>query len=291
MDLNAGIIFLIVAVVILVVASQAVFFLIKAYREGIRIGMSRETLNKAITSSAVFSILPSVGIMVTMFGLIEFLGIPFSWLRLSVVGSINYELSAADTAAQTVFGTSIGDAIMTPEGFVTIALVMTFGMILGGFLCIFGLKKYSAILKKPKKESVPLTADGAEIGGIEQPLAVSIAAENDTQNASAAASTAAVKKKKLNFAELGNLVFLAVFIALCAAYIGSAIGTAFGDFRIEAYTSVVPFISMLVAVGSMAVFMKLQKKHPWLQSFSLSFSMLIGMVSAIPISLLLGVIF
>jgi hypothetical protein len=99
------------------------------------------------------------------------------------------------------------------------------------------------------------------------------------------------KKKKFNLAEIGNLVSASIFIAMCSAYIGGAIGRAFGGFHIDSYTSVVPFISMLIAVGCMAVIVKLQKKHAWLQSVSLSFSMLVGMVSAVPVSLILGMIF
>ncbi|MDR2091323.1 MAG: DUF5058 family protein [Clostridiales bacterium] len=344
MDLNAGIIYLIVAVVIAVVCAQAVFFLVKAYREGVRIGMSKETLNKAITSSAVFSVLPSLGILVTMFGLIKFLGIPFSWLRLTVIGSLMYEITAADTAAAAATGENLADAVITPEAFVTIAIVMSVGIILGGILCVVGLKKYSGVLKKITTNSENRadsqaggqtggdnvivsneinysenrTADGnavnmscsegrtvgenaARVNYLEGQAvgenAASVnysqgqAVENKAVGGTGGGNEPPAKKKKVNFSEIGNLISTAVFIALCSAYIGGAIGQAFGGFHIDSYTSVVPFISMLIAVGCMAVITKLQKKHAWLQSFSLSFSMLVGMISAVPVSLILGAIF
>jgi hypothetical protein len=296
MNLNAGVIYLIVSIVIAVVLAQAIFFLLKAYKEGLRIGMSREMLNKAITSSAVFSILPSLGILVTMFGLIKFLGIPFSWLRLTVIGSLMYEITAADAASVAAAGAELSKAEMTPEVFVTIAVVMSVGIILGGFICVAGLKKYSQFIKnktgggqtdKTDKTDGIGPADKPENIGDETQKEILTASEKVGENTAAAPK----KKKKINAAELGNLISASVFIGLCSAYIGGAIGEAFGGFHIDAYTSVVPFLSMLFAVACMAVLTKLQDKHAWLQSFSLSFSMLAGMMSAVPISIVLGAIF
>ncbi|MDR3263038.1 MAG: DUF5058 family protein [Clostridiales bacterium] len=302
MNLNSGIIYLIAGTVMAVVFAQAVFFLIKAYREGLKIGMSKDALNKAITSSAVFSILPSLGILVTMFGLIKFLGIPFSWLRLSVIGSLMYETVAADAAAQAAAGTSLANAQMTPEIFVTIALVMSVGIILGGIVCIFGLKKYSALIKKARPDGTETQNDNEantapavqNAFNAEKQTDITAPAVQNALNTEAQTDAAVLtkpSKKKLNVGEIGNLISAAVFIALCSAYIGGAVGKAFGGFRIDTYTSVIPFISMLVAVACMAVLMKLQKKRAWIQSFALSISMLVGMVSAIPVSFALGALF
>jgi hypothetical protein len=280
MYFNTGPIYLIVGIVIATVCAQAIFFLVKAYREGLRIGMTKETLNKAVVSSAVFSVLPSTGILATMFGLIKYLGIPFSWLRLSVIGSLMYELTAADAAAQQATGKALSSAEITPEIFVTIAIVMSVGIILGEILCIIGLKKYSEILKKPRnKTAADINADNERVGP-------------ETWNASDFKTSETVaKKKKADLGEIGGVVTAAVFIALCGAYIGGAIGEAFGGFHIDSYTSVIPFISMLVSVGCMAILYHMQKKRAWLKSFSLSISMLVGMVSAVPASLVLGTIF
>jgi hypothetical protein len=270
----------------------------------------------------VFSILPSLGIVATMFGLIKFLGIPFSWLRLTVIGSLMYEVTAADAAASAAAGANLAEAAITPEVFVTIAIVMSVGIILGGVLCVIGLKKYSAVLKGKmsrnaenqtvgalKTENSELesqadgkTADGAlktansepgnrADGKTEGGFLNAESSESENRTDGKTEGGAAQKKKKLNFSEIGNLASAAIFIALCSAYIGGAIGEAFGGFHIDSYTSVVPFISMLIAVGCMALITKLQKKYAWLQSFSLSFSMLVGMVSAVPVSLVLGAIF
>lgn len=87
-------------VVIAVVMLMAAFFLFKAYREGLKIGMEKKKLHKVLTSSVIFSIVPSIGILMGVITLAGSLGIPLPWLRLSVIGALHYETMAADTAAK-----------------------------------------------------------------------------------------------------------------------------------------------------------------------------------------------
>jgi hypothetical protein len=206
-----------------------------------------------------------------------------------------YELTAADAASTAAAGTSLDGAVITPEVFVTIAIVMSVGIVLGGILCVIGLKKYSGILKGKPRSDADNNAEGlTETDSDISKGKIAYNAEGLTEADSVGVEKQAAptkKKKKLNFSEMGNIVSASIFIALCSAYIGGAVGRAFGGFHIDSYTSVVPFVSMLIAVGCMAFIGRLQKKHAWLQSFSLSFSMLIGMISAIPVSLVLGAVF
>lgn len=66
----------------------------KAYKHGGEIGISKEKLKTAITSSAIYSVVPSVSIVIGLFSLAAVLGVPWSWFRLSVVGAVTYELMA-----------------------------------------------------------------------------------------------------------------------------------------------------------------------------------------------------
>lgn len=50
--------YLIAFLVIAVVMLMAAFFLFKAYREGLKIGMEKKKLNKVLTSSIVFPSFP-----------------------------------------------------------------------------------------------------------------------------------------------------------------------------------------------------------------------------------------
>lgn len=135
------------------------------------------------------------------------------------------------------------------EAFVTIALVMTFGILGGVFCCIFFLKKYLGKLQaKPKAET----------------------------------STEAAEKKKPGF---GAHATTAMFVGLCAAYIGSYIGkmTPGGG------SDFMPIIVAAIAAVCMGVFeFFIQKKNMLvLENFSLAASMLIAMAGAVGINMML----
>lgn len=152
-NVNAGAFYLIVAAVMAFITIMCVIFLVKSYRAGIQIGMDKKVLRKAIISSATFTLLPSVSILLGVIALSGNLGIPFSWLRLSVIGSLQYELQVAGIAADGL-GIKLDVSQLDMNSFVTIALVMTLGILGGVFLCIFALKKYlSKVRKAPKKEA------------------------------------------------------------------------------------------------------------------------------------------
>lgn len=152
-QVNSLPIYLIVAAVLFFIVIMCVVFLVKSYRAGIKIGMDPKVLKRAITSSATFTVLPSVSILLGVIALSGTLGVPISWLRLSVIGALQYELNVAEIAATGVGLTGLKVSEMTVSAYTTIVLVMTAG-ILSGVLCsIFGLKGYlNKISSKPKKE-------------------------------------------------------------------------------------------------------------------------------------------
>jgi hypothetical protein len=235
---NAGIFYLIVGLVLAFVVVMCFVFLIKSYKAGIEIGMDKKDLKKIITSSATFTLLPSISILLGVVALSGSLGVPFSWLRLSVIGSLQYELQVAEIAA-TALGLIGISGIENMGQFVTIALVMTVGILGGIFCCIFFLKKYLGKLSaKPKKE---------ESG-----------------------------EKKPSF---GDHATTAMFVGLCAAYIGSYVGKVMpGE-----YHDYMPLFTAGVAAIVMAVFeFLIQKKNmKSLENFSLAASMLVAMAVAV----------
>ena len=101
-SVNHPLIFIMTAVVLLVVAAQSVFFLVKAYRRGVEIGMEKSVLNATIKRSALFTIAPAVAIFIGLVSLVKMLGVAFPWLRLSVIGAVTYELPAAETAVSAM---------------------------------------------------------------------------------------------------------------------------------------------------------------------------------------------
>ena len=85
--LNAPALYVLVGIAILSVAGMCVFFLVKSWRAGIRLGMDRAALKKAVISSATFTVLPAVSILLGVVALSGSMGIPLPWLRLSVIGN------------------------------------------------------------------------------------------------------------------------------------------------------------------------------------------------------------
>lgn len=145
--------YLIVGGVLLFILIMCVWFLVKSYRAGIAIGMDKKVMRRAIMSSATFSILPGVSILLGVIALSGSLGVPLSWLRLSVVGALQYELNVAEIAATSMGLSGLKVSEMSIAAFTTIALVMTAGILSGITCCIFGLKKYLTRFQKKEKKA------------------------------------------------------------------------------------------------------------------------------------------
>ncbi len=247
--LNSLPMFLISGTVVLCLAGFCAVYLVKSYRAGIALGMDKKVLKRAVTSSATFTLLPSVSILLGVIALSGSLGIPLPWLRLSVIGSLHYETNVADIAARAAgMEQGLGSEAMTAEMFVTIALVMTAGILIGALLCVFFLKSYLAKVQKDKKPTESAKGEGVGKDG-------------------------SVKQRK----PLGDVVFTAMFIGLVSAYIGSylGVGTSTGNW--------VPLLVAFVSAGAMGAFEYFArvKGQTWLDNFSLAASMLIGMAVAI----------
>ena len=145
--LNSPMLYAICGGIIAFVALVCVVFLVRAYRVGIQLGMDRAKLRRVVISSATFSVLPSVGILLGVIALAGSLGIPWPWLRLSVIGALHYEAQAAQAAAEQVWMRTLSAAEMTASGFCTIALMMSVCIIWGMVLSILFNKKYSQKLQ------------------------------------------------------------------------------------------------------------------------------------------------
>ena len=87
------------AVIILVVLFQAARITMLAFRAGREIGMSRGQMLAAFRTGMTTALVPSIAILLGLAVLIPRLGLPFPWMRLAVIGSVQYELIAAGAAA------------------------------------------------------------------------------------------------------------------------------------------------------------------------------------------------
>jgi len=233
------------AFVTLFIICGSLFFAYEAYKQSKALGMPKEQVKKAMISSISFTILPSIGIFIGVITMSGLLGIALPWIRLSVLGALHYELLAVNNAAEGITATS-----MTVQDFVTIAFTMTIAIIWGSLFTLFFFKSY-------QKKVVDK----------------------------------AITKKERSF---GPLLFQSVFIGLVATYFGDAFSRMFGynvkeivdgsyTGNVIHMTSFVPLVVFVISFLSMMGFDYLvqNKKMKWLENFQLTFSMLIGMTSAV----------
>ena len=116
-------------------------------RRAKELGISKSTVKKTISSSAIFTVAPAISILVGVLALSKSLGVALPWLRLSVIGSITYETVAAGNALEAA-GMSAGTTITDPSLFITIAWVMTVGIAAGLVFVPFVTKKLQGGLSK-----------------------------------------------------------------------------------------------------------------------------------------------
>ncbi len=128
---NSWWMYLLGVIVVIFVLAGSLFFILKSYKDAKKLNMDTKILKKTIINSAVFTILPSISILIGVVTLSGVLGIPLPWIRLTVIGALHYEGAAVKAV--------LGDAsiVATKELFVTIAFVMTIGILTGPLYCLW----------------------------------------------------------------------------------------------------------------------------------------------------------
>ena len=248
-QLNSLPIYLICGGIIAFVAVVCIVFIVRAWRAGIALGMDRAKLRLAVTSSATFSILPSVGILLGVIALSGSLGTPWPWLRLSVIGALHYETQVAQAAAEQVGMANLSAAEMTVEGFVTIALLMSLCIMWGMVLSAVFNKRY---LKKLSGGGKSSSSGGPGFGD--------------------SAMTA---------------MFIGLVCAYVGSYIGGFVsGNGMFAFSGDWIPLVVVVVSGLSMAGF--IWLAEKKNCAWVENFSIAGSMILGMAAAVVVNLLVG---
>ena len=231
--------------IVVFVIAQSLFFLVKAWKQGKKLGITTDTLKNTVVSSALFTIAPAISILATVIVLANSLGIVLPWIRLSVIGNLAYESVAAEAALDT-FGLTLSSPVTDPKVFATIAFVMTIGCILPLILIIFVMKKVQKTMGKVADKNSKLA---------------------DTLSAAA------------------FIGIIAAFVARAIAGAGKAgdnalYGAEFGD---AGFMSVCVLVSAMIFM-SILTFLCKKFKIKWLEAFALPISMFAAMGVAIAIA-------
>ncbi len=253
---ESGFMYAIAAMVIAFVVFQSLFFLVRAWKHGKKVGLTAKDMKNAITSSALFTIAPAIAILATVVVLSSSLGVVLPWIRLTVVGNLQYEVTAAQNAMEAfndgehaaVFGQEITDLKI----FAAVSWVMTIGVIFSLVLLPLFFKKFQ---KKFSSLSIIKNDDG-----------------NGGEN------------------KFGDIISAATFIGLISAFIGNALAgkasTIVKDGEKVQIGMGAGVMSLIVLITSVVVLLILQKicnKHKWekFEPFVMPISMFAGMAVAI----------
>lgn len=176
---------IIALVIVALVISQAVFFLVRAMKRAKQLGIENSTIKSTVVSSGLFTVAPAIGIVATVLTLSAGLGYVLPWIRLTVIGNISYEVTAATNAIEAYGLTGgIANPITDPEVFGTVAWVMTLGSIMPLVLIPIFLKKVqSKIGKAASKNSAwsSVMSAAAFIGLIAAFVARAIAGQGEKE--------------------------------------------------------------------------------------------------------------
>ena len=250
-QINSPFMYILCGSIIFVVALVCILFLVRAWRAGLAIGMEKEKMRKVALSSAAFTVLPSIAILLGVIALSGSLGVPWPWLRLSVIGALHYETQVAQAASEAAGLSALSISQMTMSAFTTICLLMSMCIMWSLILSFVFGKAYSKRLSGKKKDGEPSARPAG--GGF------------------------------------GDLAMTAMFVGLISAYLGSYVGgIVSGDGRFTFSGNWMPLFVAIVGALAMACFLWLyEKKHyEWADSFSVAGSMLIAMASAVVVNLI-----
>ena len=189
-------------------------FVAKMNARAKELGIESSKIKKVITTSATFSILPGLGIALGVVTLIGTLGIAFPAIRLSVVGSLQYETQMANGVAEGLYG-SMSNMIahgISAQDFATMIMIMTIAICSGGVEVLFFYRLY-----QPKIGKLMAKTTGGKKGGV----------------------------------NIGDLVFQVSFIGMVIGYLAMSIETLAKNVTfIDGYYN---FIAVLVAMACMYV--------------------------------------
>ena len=241
-QLNGGGVYLICGSIVAFIAVVCVIFMVRAWRAGKALGMDVTRMKRAVTASATFSVLPSVGILLGVIALSGSLGTPWPWLRLSVIGALHYETQVATAAAEQAGLGSLSASAMTAKGFVTICLLMS--------LCIMWGMVFSTLFNKRYLKRLGSGGGSKGAGAV-------------------------------GFGDRAmTAMFIGLICAYLGSYIGSFV-SGNGRFRFSgSWLPLAVALAASLAMAGFC-WLAEKKKQAWVESFSIAGSMLLAMACAV----------
>lgn len=252
---TSGFMYAIALIVIGFVVVQSVFFLVKSLKRARELGIAKETLRTTMISSAMFTVAPAISILATVIVLANALGIVLPWIRLSVIGNLAYETTAAQSALD-FWGDTLNNSVTDPQKFATITWAMTLGsiapLILLPFLCKKLQKKVGETVNKSEKsQKFGDAISAAAFIGIVMAFVSREIYSVTTQTVTAENAAGQIEKVKMISGSAG---FMSILVLICAIVFMLVLDIVCKKFKL---TKLEPFampIAMFAAMGMAVLF-------------------------------------
>ncbi|MFP4186969.1 MAG: DUF5058 family protein [Acholeplasmataceae bacterium] len=230
--LSAWWLYLLVGVVFLYVLLQSVAFLIKARKKARALGLDDGDIGKTIISSVVFSIAPSLAILIGLVALAKVFGPMLAGMRLGTLGAVTYELPAAINVINGVYGANIGDTL-TADMIITALWVMTLGCIPPLLIIPLFFKRMSAkmeTIKQKNRAFTPIMMDAIFLGMISAFIGYVVAPVENDQGET-------------------YISLLAILVLLSSALMIMVFGVLIRKYRLEGLKNYALPMSMVIAMA------------------------------------------
>ncbi len=244
---ESGFMYALAAFVVVFVIVQSMFFIFKSWKHAKELGIEKEKLKNTVISSIMFTVAPAISILATVIVLANALGIVLPWIRLSVIGNLAYETTAAQSAVETMGGT-LSEAVTDYQQFSTIAWAMTIGsiapLLMLPFVCKKLQKKIGSAVNKnenSKKFGDAISA-AAFIGIISAFIARSLAGTGE----------ALTPERVPNPATDAGFMSISVLVVATVAMV--ILETICKKFKLEKLSSFTMPISMFIGMGAAMLF-------------------------------------
>lgn len=225
--------------VVAFVTLQSVFFIVKSWKHAKELGIEKEKLKNTVVSSILFTVAPAISILATVIVLANALGIVLPWIRLTVIGNLAYETTAAQTAVEAMGGT-LTSSITDPQQFSTVAWAMTIGSIAPLLMLPFFCKK----LQNKIGKAVNKSEGAAKLGD-----AISAAAFIGIISAFVARAIAGTTSDGA-----GNAGFMSISVLLVAVIAMVILETICKKFNLEKLRPFTMPIAMFIGMGAAMLF-------------------------------------
>jgi hypothetical protein len=252
---TSGFMYAVALIVIGFVVVQSVFFLVKSLKRARELGIAKETLRTTMISSAMFTVAPAISILATVIVLANALGIVLPWIRLSVIGNLAYETTAAQSALD-FWGDTLNNSVTDPQKFATITWAMTLcsiaPLLLLPFLCKKLQKKVGETVNKSEKsQKFGDAISAAAFIGIVMAFVSREIYSVTTQTVTAENAAGQIEKVKMISGSAG---FMSILVLICAIVFMLALDIVCKKFKL---TKLEPFampIAMFAAMGMAVLF-------------------------------------